>query len=483
MKNKFLFFIILSLFSLVELHAQWTTNGANIFNTNSGNVGIGINAPTTLLDVAKSMTEPMISVRNLGGNGGATYRMFDQLSGADWKFKATAAGGFKIRDNAFGLDVIQIEPNSSANAIYINSIGYVGLGETTPAATLTVGSGDKFQVDGTTGSLTFTDDNASINFPASALPNAPMIYMFNSGTQNADRMIFAHSPSFPTWGVEYKDTTDVIFLRSAGGRKFAFELATGDLGIGLENPAFPLDMVGRMRIRSDGIQSNSPGIWFSNLTNTFDRAFFGMSGADSTIGIYSQHLAKWAVEFELMREPRIGVNIPEGSPPRAEIHVYHTNFGGSNDGIRIQNEGANLNYWNLYTSNSTGAFEFYFGGLKRGTIDASSGVYTAVSDERLKKNIQSLDEVMPSVMRLQPRTYQFKDANSDRVFTGLIAQELQQVFPQFVYYGGDNQVTYSVDYASMSVVALKAIQEQQAEIDELKAEIAALKAIVGAQGH
>jgi hypothetical protein len=179
-----------------------------------------------------------------------------------------------------------------------------------------------------------------------------------------------------------------------------------------------------------------------------------------------------------MREPRIGVNIQPGSPPRSEIHLVHTNFGGSNDGVRIQNEGSNGEYWNLYTSNSTGDLEFYNTGIKRATIDDVSGVYTAISDSRLKTNINNLDAVLPAVMKLQPRTYQFTNKPSNRYYTGFLAQELEQIFPQFVFYGGDDQVTYSVDYASMSVIALKAIQEQQAQIDELKREIEVLKSLV-----
>ncbi|MEZ4827522.1 MAG: tail fiber domain-containing protein [Bacteroidia bacterium] len=368
---------------------------------------------------------------------------------------------------------------TSGSNIHYNT-GNVGIGDATPAATLTVGDGDKFQVFGTDGDIVFTDDNANIRFPATTAPNTPMLYMFASGTQNSDRMVFAHSPSFPTWGLEYKDTTDVFFLRSNTGRKFAFELSSGQMGIGIEDPAFPIDMQGRMRIRSTGSLSNSAGIWFSNLANTFDRAFIGMSEPDSIIGIYSQHLGKWAIEFEVMREPRIGINIPAGSPPRAEVHIMHTNFGGSNDGLRIQNEGANSHYWNIYTANGTGLLEFYKQGIKRATIDPTSGAYTAVSDARLKTNISLMSSVLPSVMKLQAKTYQFIDGESNQYYSGFIAQELKEIFPQYVYYGGDDQVLYTVDYGSMSVVALKAIQEQQAEIESLRKELEALKQAIEA---
>ncbi len=329
--------------------------------------------------------------------------------------------------------------------------------------------------------LTFSTDNGGIRFPATTLPNSPMIFMFSSGTQNAARMAIAHSPGFPSWGLEYNDTTDSFFFRDGATRRFTFELGTGHMGFGLANPAFPIDLAGRMRLRSTGTMANSPGIWFSSLDNEFDRAFFGMSEPDSILGIYSQHLGKWAIEFEVMREPRIGINIIPGTPPRSELHIYHTNFGGSNDGVRIQNEGSNLHYWNLYTSNTTGDFEFFKQGIKRATISQLSGAYTALSDARFKKNVSDLPGVMEKVMQLQAKTYQYNDVASERYFTGFIAQELEQVFPQFVYYGGDDQVTYTVDYGGMSVIALKAIQEQQAEIESLKAELEALKKIVNAQ--
>jgi len=130
--------VILTFFGLNEAIGQWVFNGVRINNTNSGNVGIGINTPGKLLDVSKNMTEPTIRVRNRGGIGGATFEMYDNNSGAIWKFKATNAGGFKIRDHANGLDVITIEPNSIANALYVNANGNVGIGTNAPFSRLSV---------------------------------------------------------------------------------------------------------------------------------------------------------------------------------------------------------------------------------------------------------------------------------------------------------------------------------------------------------
>lgn len=340
------------------------------------------------------------------------------------------------------------------------------------------------------GSLYFRDPAGFLQFPAvNADLNTPMMYMFNAGTANRDRMVIAHSPGFPKWGLEYRDTTDAFFLRSSNTRGFTFELFNGYMGVGVEAPEFPIDLVGRMRMQSDGNLSNSPGIWFANQANTFDRALLAMSRPDSTLGIYSQHMGKWAIEFEVMREPRIGINTAGGGDRtiRSELHLLHTNFGGSNDGIRIQNEGSNAHYWNLYTSNTTGDFEFFKQGIKRATINLTSGAYTAVSDERLKKNIRSMPSgTLSKVMLLRPTTYQFADMVSDEVgivkggdryYNGFIAQEVEKLFPELVFKGSDNpaQDYYTMDYSGFGIIAIKAIQEQQQLIQQQKNEIEFLK--------
>jgi hypothetical protein len=277
-------------------------------------------------------------------------------------------------------------------------------------------------------------------------------------------------------------------MRSSSGRKFSFELSSGHFGIGLENPSFPLDAVGRLRIRSDGSLYNTPGIWFGNKDNTYDRAFLGMSKPDSGFGLYSQNLGRWAIEFEIMREPRLGINTRNGGDGtvRAELHVMHTNFGGTNDGVRIQNEGANNHFWNLYTSNTTGFFELYKNGIKRVTIDGASGTYTALSDEKLKQNIHKMpDGVLAKVMLLQPSTYQFVKMiggegdviESDRYYNGFIAQEVEKLFPSLVFKGGDDPAksVYTMDYAGFGVLAVKAIQEQQSIIETQKIAIEKLQ--------
>jgi len=85
----------------------------------------------------------------------------------------------------------------------------------------------------------------------------------------------------------------------------------------------------------------------------------------------------------------------------------------------------------------------------------------------LKENIHSMSNVLHSVMDLKPMSYNFIGSSTQT--TGFIAQELIKAFPQYVIHNIDkerNLDQYTVDYAGMSVVAIKAIQEQQKVIEQ-----------------
>jgi len=138
--KKILVILVLVLFGTIG-YAQWVgTSPGNLYTTLPvGNVGIGIAAPSYILDVRQNGVEPKISITNMGGTGGAAFRMFDQGSGTDWRFKAAATGTYKIRDNASGQDVLVFERgNGTANSIYVKANGNLGIGTTDPQAKLSV---------------------------------------------------------------------------------------------------------------------------------------------------------------------------------------------------------------------------------------------------------------------------------------------------------------------------------------------------------
>ena len=93
-----------------------------------------------------------------------------------------------------------------------------------------------------------------------------------------------------------------------------------------------------------------------------------------------------------------------------------------------------------------------------------AGNVTAYSDERLKSNIQTIENAVDTVKALRGVTFE-KDGKAS---LGVIAQEVQKVLPELVHEGNEY---LSVAYANMVGVLIEAIKEQQAQIDELKAKV------------
>jgi hypothetical protein len=112
-----------------------------------------------------------------------------------------------------------------------------------------------------------------------------------------------------------------------------------------------------------------------------------------------------------------------------------------------------------------------------GTITRTAGgvAYNTTSDERLKEHIRPSAKGLGDVMKIQVSDYNYK-TRPDHAETGFIAQQLQTVFPDAVTPGGEDPAKnpWTVDYGRVTPVLAKAIQEQQAEIGSLKAEVATL---------
>ena len=106
---------------------------------------------------------------------------------------------------------------------------------------------------------------------------------------------------------------------------------------------------------------------------------------------------------------------------------------------------------------------------------ASTVQYNTSSDERLKDNIVDAEGQLETVLKTKVREFDWKNDGVHNV--GFIAQELNEVIPDVVYKGGDdeNEDPWQVDYGKLTPYLFKAIQEQQEQIEQLKAEVQTLK--------
>ena len=112
-----------------------------------------------------------------------------------------------------------------------------------------------------------------------------------------------------------------------------------------------------------------------------------------------------------------------------------------------------------------------------GSFDDVSGIYSAISDKRVKNDIEDLYSVLDKVLLLKAKKYHFlSQSEQDNKYIGFIAQEVLPLFPELVGYNEETD-RYNLDYATFSIVAIKAIQEQQNELTELRQQVAELQSL------
>lgn len=100
------------------------------------------------------------------------------------------------------------------------------------------------------------------------------------------------------------------------------------------------------------------------------------------------------------------------------------------------------------------------------TVDTLGGGWSCVSDERLKTNIMSIDGGLDKIMQLRGVTYNWKSDPNQNSVSGFIAQDVEKVLPGLVSTLSDGTKTLNKD--GILPYLVNAIQQQQAQIDQLK---------------
>lgn len=97
------------------------------------------------------------------------------------------------------------------------------------------------------------------------------------------------------------------------------------------------------------------------------------------------------------------------------------------------------------------------------------GILVSPSDKKLKKDITDTNRSIDDIMSMKVKDYRWKDTLEEtKKSTGLIAQELQETHPELVS-NLDN--TLNVNYTDIIPMLIKAVQDQQKEITNLKNQI------------
>ncbi len=165
--------------------------------------------------------------------------------------------------------------------------------------------------------------------------------------------------------------------------------------------------------------------------------------------------------------------------------------GTSQNGVVFQPSGwgTNKTYTSVIgasSSNGEFAYELFSSSLNQsqfyvgygGTVYARSTSITGLSDITEKENIKPLETGLSEILALQPRRFDWKNGSKQNV-AGFIAQEVELILPDliedYILNKETSETKKGLKMGDMMPTLVKAIQELKAELDTVKAELAALK--------
>jgi hypothetical protein len=260
-------------------------------------------------------------------------------------------------------------------------------------------------------------------------------------------------------GVAYLNGSKVLTTGSAltyDGNTFKNDTAsTTAANIRIENGSF--NRVGSFALTANGVQFDS----FDQNSTSSQRAYMWLSGGSEQMRLTSGNLLVGTTSAT----GKLGVN-GDGSQRIANFK----NTAGTDATLfgiyvaKFQNDSSTSQRYIGFSYNNDNN-----GGGQINGNGASQAAFGSFSDIRLKENVVDLSPQLEKVLALRPVEFDYKTGGHQ---TGFIAQEMQQVFPDAVGDdGSENHYLTVTGWNKTEAILVKAIQEQQAIIETLKARL------------
>ncbi|MBM3281533.1 MAG: tail fiber domain-containing protein, partial [Candidatus Harrisonbacteria bacterium] len=124
----------------------------------------------------------------------------------------------------------------------------------------------------------------------------------------------------------------------------------------------------------------------------------------------------------------------------------------------------------LVQSNGSGKIAFYVGSTEKATISSSG--FSQTSDERLKDDIKEVTGTLDKVGTLRGVNFTWKDDLSKQKQLGVIAQDVEKVFPEAVSTDKETGMK-AVIHGSLAAVALQGLKELNEKVKMYESKIGA----------
>jgi hypothetical protein len=357
----------------------------------------------------------------------------------------------------------------NGSSTYYNG-GNVGIGTTSPSAQMEVVNGDsKVALNpgiagvlpgGTIGFTRPGSDGGAYNFfIGGSAPTTDDFVLFGSGGSTEMRLVSGGLGS-AGFGFYLNTSAPAAFDSSRPTANLAVKIdGAGNVGIGTASPGALLDVQGPQGYERVMSTSGTNGAVLELRNNAY-----GVNG--ETLG-------------------SLNFTGPAGNR-RGQISYYENDASGADqvaftfmglEAMHIAANGVQMNRQLLINTDSGAGVLEVNGGAHRSNNSSSWDVF---SDRRLKRDIVDVSNGLATVDQLRPVRFRYTEeyvrthpGATERERLGVIAQEFQKVFPEYV--SEDKDGFLSVDVSPMTFYNTAAIQELHRLIEDKTATITALE--------
>jgi len=283
--------------------------------------------------------------------------------------------------------------------------------------------------------------------------------------------------------------TSTMYLTDwdTAAKGMVINLSTGSVGIGTTSPANLLDVVkaGTNAIRVQNTANTTDAYYIAQ--NTGGSAFFGINATGPYI--YTASALAFTLitnNVERMRitsggNVLIGTTSSSGDKFQVSGGAYVTQYLAFGIGSASKYIGEGNQISGAFQSYDLAIANYATSGRVPIITSTGTGVYlgngatswATWSDERLKNINSNIENALDKLSNIRAVNYSWKSDDTNKEYLGLIAQDIETVFPQVIdksksFKEGDDTEYLSVRYTELIPVLLKAIQELEARLKTLE---------------
>ncbi len=471
------------------------TRGSDGYNerlriTETGQVGIGTSSPSAKLDVngegrfVSNGSSRVLYLKQNANDAGNIIQFENQNGTNIWELVGRN-NQFYIYNNALNTFAMYISPSNNN----------IGIGTSSPDVKLDVRGEVAIAYNATYGLRFYNDARnnwSSIGNNITGSSSANLV--FKDATGEAMRLEggkLGIGTTSPSEKLEVKDgnvfiygedkgliidasnTKRVGFMKYAGHEAVISRVSGQDFGIVRTSGSNITDGSGITYdfyvsgTGSVGIGTTSPVSAHKLTVNgkigglTFSDSYLQFSSGNAILKANNNVILGYSSNVYITQSGAVGIGVSSSAGSRMHVKAP----SGTADIIVVQTgSSANTNVGAIVFRDDT------FGYCGQITVNGSTNTtnYLSASDYRLKQDYQDFNG-LDLVSNIPVYNFQWKKSGT-RAY-GVQAHELQEIIPQAVVGEKDGEEMQGVDYAKLTPVLLKAIQELKAEIETLKAQI------------